>query len=335
MVKTTWDQAPEPRPRHRQTAHRPHIRKPAIFSAPHIYLCQLSMSSSTTHCSHNIGEKNNDEPSPLLSETTRPNVLTDYLKRIEALYRETEWPRQNCPRCNASRHIYCFDCCRLLIPEKEWPPPTLNHQWDALPFQLDIILDDRRAASTGVQLATLLKNIRTQNGQSVVRIWDQDGEDGIPNYKEQHIEAGSPMETYALFPGEKSVPLSSINGLEHKNLRLVVLDCRWKNCTRLLDRLSLPMVHLDNPPSDSHYWRWHNSGPGCLSSAEAVFWAAWQLSQGDDRLLDIMWLFAVQRSVILRRFDAEVTERTIPHLPFTDQAKEQAREMRRRQNTFS
>ncbi|KAL7567594.1 hypothetical protein ACA910_017009 [Epithemia clementina (nom. ined.)] len=291
--------------------------------------------------------------------TERYTVLADYLERIHEEYQNKEWPRTMCSKCVTSRHVYCHDCALLVIPEEDWPDSVRNHTLQTcLPFQLDILLDDRRSASSGVQMAALFHhaaaepaddatNSQHQQPSPVVRFVELDRGQSIPDYGEDEDS----IKTVLLYPGPGSIPLSSL--LEGKaadtTLRLVALDCKWRNSVRRAEKLSsLTMVHLDNPPSQSHYWRWHNAGPGCLSTAEAVFWAAWQLVSGDgmsaasncssrredneQRLLDIMWLFAVQRSIILRRFHAEVRERVIPHLPFTDEAKEIARGYRRKQN---
>jgi len=233
----------------------------------------------------------------------------------------------------------------------------------------------------------------------------------LPDYARERREFGE--QALVLFPSHQSVPLSQFHPASQqqqqqqaaaakrlqrsgdrepndekdaatttttpRRLRLIVLDCRWNQYKRVLAMLpnDLQQVHLDNPPQESFYWRWHNAGTGCLSSAEAVFWAAWQLQQHDEAsnqhhhhqsgnnpnnsvetigastsdvssaaaaaspiikkeeeyspLLDLLWIFAVQRALIQKRFRQEKEERTIPHLPFSDQAKEHARELRRRQ----
>lgn len=269
-------------------------------------------------------------------EEEEEEVLSKYLERVDTWLkgrvREESvcWPRVLCPLCNASRHIYCFDCCELLIPKSDLPE-SLRNGTLKLPFELDILLADRRASSTGVQLATLFRYASPNSPAAVVRLFDQEKNESIPDYLHDNGES-SPIDTYVLFPGSKSVPISSLKqqrSQNNKKLRLVVLDCRWKGYSRIMEPLmGLPQVHLDDPPKKSYYWRWHNAGPGCLSSAEAIFWAAWQL-ESKTAWLEIMWLFAIQRSVIQQKFYLEKEERTIPHLPFTEVAKQQARELRK------
>ena len=288
-------------------------------------------------------------------ESEKHQLLGDYLERVNVMLQQRsankeEWQRTKCCECNASRHIYCFDCCRLLIPPEDWPD-SIRNKTLRLPFHLDIVLDDRRAASTGVQIAALVRHATLDDDDdddedvdgrppkhkmTTTRLWDQEQNEGIPDYSQDEGKQNG-IKTYVLFPCSGSIPLSSLEQVEAQNLRLVVLDCRWQYCSRLLDSLyHLPKVHLDSPPPESYYWRWHNAGQGCLSTAEAIFWAAWQLAPDTHRkekeqLLDILWIFAVQRNVIQRRFHEEVQERTIPHLPFTNQAKEHARNLRRKQ----
>jgi ABC-type Zn2+ transport system substrate-binding protein/surface adhesin len=40
----------------------------------------------------------------------------------------------------------------------------------------------------------------------------------------------------------------------------------------------LQFVHLEFPPHKSHFWRWHNRGDGMLSTIEAVYFAAREVS---------------------------------------------------------
>lgn len=119
--------------------------------------------------------------------------------------------------------------------------------------------------------------------------------------------------TYILFPQKgKSIPISSV---ADKLRRLVVLDIKWSKpaliTTNNPSLAGLPLVHLDSPPKESHFWRWHNKGDGMLSTAEAIYYAALEVTASssrrgwtDDkrnRMIDVMWLFALQRSIVGRR----------------------------------
>lgn len=120
--------------------------------------------------------------------------------------------REICKSCNRSRSIYCPACLDLLVD----PPP--DHL--QLPFDLDIIMDDKREHATGVH-AKILSSVA---GSFNCRLFDyNDGQaDSLDSYDE-NVQG-----TYLLFPGESSVPLDSLDPSKVK--RLVVLDCKWVRC---------------------------------------------------------------------------------------------------------
>jgi DTW domain-containing protein YfiP len=114
-------------------------------------------------------------------------------------------------------------------------------------------------------------------------------------------------------------------------MRLVVLDCKWaRRSIRLHPSIArLPRVHLDDPPAESYYWRWHNSGEGMLSTVEAVYYAAWQvgaeLRWQQDRLEDLaalFWLFRHQRDAIRNWYEHGDGRYHPAPLPFTEAGKE-------------
>ena len=185
--------------------------------------------------------------------------------------------------------------------------------------------------------------------------------------------------TYVLFPQEgKSVPISTVAS---KIKRLVVLDIKWtrsynvqlfsadhhkilvshpseagggKSYNPLAPLKDLPFVHLEYPPENSHFWRWHNRGNGMLSTIEAIYFAAREVSVAlqrrrdtgeaddddngcnarqkhsleewnDDRnFVDILWLFALQRSIIQERSLQEGRP-----VAFSEEAKAMARALRK------
>jgi hypothetical protein len=266
-------------------------------------------------------------------------ILEDFIKlNIEP---SPNWQRTTC--CYSSRYLYCPICCRLLIPKEDWPD-VLREGNLQLPFRVHILLDDRPASSTGVQVMTILKAIddqeeevtttRTTNDDDIERraaLYDFD-KDEIPPYENVELYSG----TYLLFPTKDSVPLSSVVR-DSKIMTLVVLDCKWSH-SRLRFHPSvqtLPKVHLDTPPQQSHYWRWHNAGPGMLSSVEALYFAAWQVTDSlgwtleeKKRLIHLLWIFGLQRTVIVRRYAKGDDFGCTPHLPFTEEAKEFRRKLR-------
>jgi hypothetical protein len=170
--------------------------------------------------------------------------------------------------------------------------------------------------------------------------------DEIPKYRD------SDDSIFLLFPSPGvSVPLESVAS---KVSTLVVLDCKWtksKLCRTDEDLSSLPKVHLSSPPEKSFYWRWHNAGPGMLSSIEAIYYAAvevmrikhkylldaGQISQSESRnllidrnnVIHLLWLFGHQRAATFKS-----AEHAGILAPGTDEGKEMQRAMRKQKGTW-
>ena len=260
------------------------------------------------------------------------------------------WQRTPC--CESSRYLYCPKCCRLLVPNGDWPEPLQDGSLQ-LPFDLHILLEDLHTKSTGVQVKSILdaasgtKNNHDNKNEEEpignVKLFNL-ANDEMPPYTGQHTDQYEG--TYLLFPGTDSVPLSEILQNESATINtLVVLDCRWsRSSTRFHPYLaSLPKVSLDHPPAQSYYWRWHNTGVGMLSSVEAIYFAAWQitasrgwtLEERQGRLVQLLWLFRIQRAVIHQKYTQKQVRTSNPHVPFTEEAKEFARKLRRNGNNKS
>jgi DTW domain len=257
------------------------------------------------------------------------------------------YSRVRCHTCNASRRLYCGDCLKILAPNEDWPV-ALRDRSLSLPFLVDIVLDDRRAVSTGVHLATIAPNPDHDNS----RLFDVGVGDLIPEYEHDDVN-----DNYLLFPCPESVPLSSIGKLPRsspgagtgdssrvKPLRLIVLDCKWaRRGVRLHPALAaLRKVHLDDPPSQSHYWRWHNSGAGMLSTIEAVYYAAWQVGDAFGWPIDtlkclteLFWLFRFQRESIKNWYEHGDERYKATPVPFTEAGKSLHRSRRSKQRNRS
>jgi hypothetical protein len=257
--------------------------------------------------------------------------LTDYLQATTP----KDWPRVLC--CESSRSLYCPECCRILIPREDWPGPIEDGSLRS-PFDIDIILDEkeRRTCATGLHMLAINSEIaaisqsttRTplterQDPPNRVQIFDL-GREEMPCYDQDQDGV------YVLFPSKDSVPISSVGPIK----KLIVLDCKWSRPSMKShpNILSLPRVHLVDPPAESHYWRWHNSGDGMLSTMEAIYFSMIQVTEDwplekRKQLIHIMWLFALQRSVISKR--SEMEQRPIP---FTEAGKDCQRELRMLQN---
>ena len=284
--------------------------------------------------------------------------------------------------CESSRSLYCQRCCRLLVPDHLVPAPISHRTKEyygggnttsiehsgvrqlTLPFKLHIILDDRRGSATGLHAVVLM------NGTDGILSTKNDSNDitedcDVPSFSDSS-ESGSVKlvdlatdempkyrgcddSTYLLFPSPgESVPLEMVASMVNT---LVVLDCKWtksKLCRTDEELSSLRKVHLSSPPEKSYYWRWHNAGPGMLSTIEAIYYAAVEvtrvknkylsdaglISQSDSRkdvnnLIHLLWLFGHQRAATFRS-----AQHTGILAPCTDEGKELQREMRKQKGTW-
>lgn len=282
--------------------------------------------------------------------------LSSYLKRftnntdsVLSLWNE-QCPRVRCERCHASRYLYCSECLSILIDTVHWPTAISSGSL-RLPFALDVILADRRSSSTGIQLITVLRASESVNSgkfdpsnsenkageiklpEEQVRLFDVELGDSLPCYETESEQ------TFLLFPCETSVSLSEAVRAGPIR-RLVVLDCKWRKSS-IRDHPSLKAlrkVHLDNPPNESFYWRWHNKGAGMLSTVEAVYYAAWQMlgaNKQEERkcLVELFWLFALQRDIIQKRYETGDLVNFERPIPFSKEGKESNRALRRQRQS--
>lgn len=251
--------------------------------------------------------------------------------------------RCRCKTCGDNRAMYCSECCRILVPHVRWPKPIRDGSLK-LPFDLDIVLDDRRASATGVQLMSVVKSTLSQcemhddgehGDKPNVRLFDIEKNDPLPEYTND-VDSG----TFLLFPSRDSKPLSSVASSVE---RLVVLDCTWTRSSIRLDPsiASLQKVHLDHVPTDSYFWRWHAAGEGMLCTAEAIYYAAWNVASLDeswsnqdrDNLVYFLYLFGLQRGVINQRYKRGEVKcfKQVPRAPFLKETKEFQRTLRQRE----
>lgn len=235
-----------------------------------------------------------------------------------------------------------------------------------LPFNLHIVLDDRRGSATGLHAVALLNNDE-ENSESnddlgSVKLIDIANEDDITNYSDYQRSLPKkdnnsidpiehPERTFLLFPAPgESVPIESVaQQLE----TLVVLDCKWTKsslCRKNANLMKLKKVHLSNTYT-THYWRWHNAGDGCVSTIEAIYYAAMEVSEqrykqeqaldqststledhlADQRnLMHLLWLFGHQRASTL-----QAAKRDGKPAPGTAEAKELARALRKQTGDYA
>ena len=283
-----------------------------------------------------------------------------------------QFPRVSC--CKPSQSLYCKECCQLLLSKTELP-----FERPKLPFNLHLILDDRRGSSTGIHAIALVSKeehvyqiqhkqarnepientshhdlLGTTTLTDVEKLDPTDQseilEDALKNYDEtSNSEDGS--STYFLFPcpGE-SIPLEEVST---KVKNLIVLDCKWtkSGVWRRSERLRrIQKVHLSNPPRESHFWRWHNAGPGMISTIEAIYYASLEVYQcrykqllhssspqllideclkDETNLIHLLWLFAQQRLATMEKAKEEGKA-----APCCEDGKELQRALRRRKITW-
>jgi hypothetical protein len=238
--------------------------------------------------------------------------------------------RTVCSGCMVSRFLYCPECYEILVPKELWPESLRNGSF-RLPFDVDIILDDKRASATGIQLATTMKKA-DKPARDSVWVYDCARKNEIPQYEE-----GSEG-TYLLFPGPSSQPLSSVlttSGIK----KLVILDCKWSRPSIRLNPsiASLKRVHLDHAPKESYFWKAHSHGEGMVCTIEALYFASWQAAgtlgwSKDEQhsLVHMMWLFGQQRGAISKYYATDSARKPPNHLPFTEEGKEYQRSLRRK-----
>ena len=234
-----------------------------------------------------------------------------------------------------------------------------------LPFNLHIVLDDRKGSATGLHAVALLNNSRENpksHGDSrSVKLIDVANGDDVPNYcedehslPEEDDNSFDPIEqsketAFLLFPSPgESVAIESV---AHQMETLVVLDCKWTKsslCRKNANLMKLKKVHLSNTYT-THYWRWHNAGDGCVSTIEAIYYAAMEVSEqkyqqtrdqsiatleshtaDQCNLMHLLWLFAHQRAATL-----QAANRHGKPAPGTPEAKELARSLRKQKGEYA
>mmetsp|Transcript_22861 Transcript_22861/g.24314 ORF Transcript_22861/g.24314 Transcript_22861/m.24314 type:complete len:196 (-) Transcript_22861:60-647(-) len=163
------------------------------------------------------------------------------------------------------------------------------------------------------------------------------------------------------------VPQQRNNNNNHHNNNNNNNDKQSYNDNPLSSLEGLQFVHLEFPPRKSYFWRWHNRGDGMLSTIEAVYFAAREVSaaleeneqndendeEGNNRIsqqaqlleglyeeeeesisyrhqrcsyTNILWLFALQRSIIEERSVQEGRSAA-----FSEEAKAYARSLRKKE----
>lgn len=260
-------------------------------------------------------------------------------------YVADDWVKAACPTegCTAEKRIYCANCvCWIGVP------PHVHVPRLRLPVHVDILMADNRKKSTAIQVGVV--------AASSVRVWDSwAGDLDALEAAKWNVD-----KTLVLFPSEDAVTLDELSPAELAAVeRVVLLDSRWNNTTRVLEhpgvRRLTRRVKLKDPPKESLCWRYHSKGEGLLSSAEALYFLlkdferltgkkakqvkaggrreGEQEEEGDEEeeeeeapLEEVMHLFRLNLNIIKQAYE-EGNRRNLP-LPMEAAGKARCREMR-------
>ena len=199
----------------------------------------------------------------------------------------------------SSTGIQFMSICRMLSEAKEQ-----NHNIDGDGDGDHAIL----TASSSSASSCSSKNKNSKSWEANVNLYDLNRGEGLPSYNDNSSHKET---TFVLFPLEGvSVPIHTV---AEKIKKLIILDMKWSrsgnNClfrninrnkrtpkeidsddeknghgrndsnTNVFSSLEgLKFVHLESPPRKSNFWRWHNRGEGMLSTIEAIYFAAREVS---------------------------------------------------------
>jgi len=158
--------------------------------------------------------------------------------------------RSVCPKCNAKRKFFCYDCYLPLVKD-----PALTPHVD-----LPIICDVVHYATESQSKSTAL-HAKVMAGDSV----------RIHPFPSETLHEWDPEDTVLLFPSPGAV---SVKDLDFKKVKHVVfLECQWHNAKRILAEpkiARLPHVKIHN--YETRFWRWQNVGNDCLATIEAIYY---------------------------------------------------------------
>jgi len=280
-------------------------------------------------------------------------------------------------------------CMANMISEEVEVSPTLNNMNNNIDHREQLQEQVGACEKSNKEIETKTSSsTKDDEWWRNVTLYDLNRGDSLPKYSNPQADENTKTDdnetsnegTYVLFPQEgRSVPISRV---ANKIKRLVVLDIKWtrsynvklfsadhhkiniqqrshsggaKKYNPLSPLNDLPFVHLEFPPLKSNFWRWHNRGDGMLSTIEAIYFAAREVSvaleQGtrnfgedetvddtnrqqtfnlclthddeEEGFVDILWLFALQRSIIQERNVQEGRP-----VAFSEEAKALARSLR-------
>jgi hypothetical protein len=268
---------------------------------------------------------------PVVITTTQDTNVNIHEQKLASYLNSFIETKQSFPRvkcCGSSKGLYC-ECQKLLIPRNEWPIPiqegTLN-----LPFDLDIILSDRKKSASGFHAIVLLKashdsregrvkgrqeeDIRQQQEQQQQEQQQQQQEQNLAIDNDNSIQTRCNTRLIDTNEGEE-VPM--YNQYEERGIsnsetyllfpskssiplstvaarikKLIVLDCKWtKTTTQHLPQLqNVQHVHLD----------------GSYVPLESYYWRWHNAGKGMCSTLEAIYFSALQVSKQKNYSDNEI-----------------------------
>lgn len=237
--------------------------------------------------------------------------------------------RDDCPKCNKKRHVYCGDCggMRLSNSESILPPRV------KLPFDILIFLHwhETLHKCTGVHAAVL-----GSEGDVSYAFWQRAkcGSDW-----EQVIESLDPQRDVILFPSKDAISANKFpwkQKLPHQfdnetdsnetvstdpasiplhRWRLVVLEASWQNGKTMARAIASFREEKNLPPLHyvvledivGSYWKFQSEGNAAVSTIEAIAHAASAAGLDAQGVNNLLVLFRLQKYRVLKRVTEDKT----------------------------
>ncbi len=167
------------------------------------------------------------------------------------------WIRTICPTCQQSYKFFCPKCFVALGAPEGISTPVLD-----LPVQVHIWFQDKLKKSTAPHAKVLAPN----NVEIIPYPLSEEHQQTL-DYDRETV--------FVVYPTNQSETLPEITPADLTQLTtLVFIDCPWQKAPIILQDTKLAKlrcVKLATPPTQSKFWRYHQAGPGCVSTIEGKF----------------------------------------------------------------
>lgn len=164
--------------------------------------------------------------------------------------------RQRCERCERPQAL-CY-CSQIQTIDNLWPVHILQH-----PLESRHALGTARIAHLGLSRCTLTKS--------------------------EHFSAVAPANFALIYPGDDSLPLSTLQ--DQSPRPLLFLDATWRKSRRMLFEspilAALPRYALESPPPSRYLIR-REPTANTLSTLEAIVYTLTRLEHDHDKYLPLL-----------------------------------------------